>query len=83
MNKALYAMQNACQQAGKDESIRDHLLEEPLYQGWVEFTGWAVKVRLMVKTKEGKHWETANVLRRFSLEALHDQGIHIATPISG
>jgi moderate conductance mechanosensitive channel len=72
MEQVLLALRQAAENAAKDERIAAHLLAPPESQGWVDLTETAVRVRLMAKTRPGKQWEVAQVLRQHARQSLYD-----------
>jgi len=71
MDQVMEALASAAHEAGKDAGIANLLLSPPETQGWVDLTDTAVRVRLMAKTRPGRQWEVAQVLRRYALQRLH------------
>jgi small conductance mechanosensitive channel len=71
MDQVMEALSAAAQEAGQDPTISKNLLSPPETQGWVDLTDTAVRVRLMAKTRPGRQWEVAQVLRKYALHKLY------------
>jgi moderate conductance mechanosensitive channel len=80
IRQAVSVLQKAAKGAKIDPAIQDDLLEEPQAVGWVGLKDWAVQVRLMVKTRPGRQFQVAGVLRQYALEAFQAAGIEVAIP---
>ena len=76
------AMQAVTQRLKSEPSISGWLLGEPEAITWSNLTEWGVQVRLMAKTLPGKQWTVSRWLRRFAVEALQAQGLHMAFPVT-
>ncbi len=73
MNQVMDALGQAAQEAGQDKHIQDCLLALPEAVGWADITETAVRVQLAARTKPGRQWEVAQVLRKYALLRLHDR----------
>jgi len=80
MAQATEALNAAMRDLQADETVKDHLLGEPVIASWNNLTEWAVQVRLMVRTLPGKQWAVAQALRRHAMQALAGAGIRVALP---
>ncbi len=80
MNAVLGLLQTAAASAGQDPDIADDLLEAPAVIGWNALQDWAVQVRLLAKTRPGRQWNVATVLRKHALTVLESAGIRVAIP---
>jgi small conductance mechanosensitive channel len=76
------AMQTVTDRLKAEPSISGWLLGEPEAITWSNLTEWGVQVRLMAKTLPGKQWTVSRWLRRFAVQALQEQGLHMAFPIT-
>jgi small conductance mechanosensitive channel len=73
MNHVMDALGKAALEAGQDPQIQDCLLAQPESVGWADITETAVRVQLSAKTKPGRQWDVAQVLRKYALLYLHDR----------
>jgi small conductance mechanosensitive channel len=80
MTRVLAALNAAAAKTQADAQIKDDLLDEPETAGWMGLKDGAVKVQLMVKTRPGKQWKAARLLRQYALEALGAEGVRVAIP---
>jgi small-conductance mechanosensitive channel len=71
MDLVMDALTQAAQEAEKDAEISAYLLAPPEAVGWVDITETAVRVQLAAKTKPGRQWDVAQVLRKYALSKLH------------
>ncbi len=69
------ALEGAAEQTQKDASISPDLLEKPQVVGWIGHQDWTVKVRLTAKTRPGRQFQVANVLRQYAFIALKEAGV--------
>ena len=76
------AMQVVTARLKAEPSISGWLLGEPEAITWSNLTEWGVQVRLMAKTLPGKQWAVSRWLRRFAVEALQEQGLRMAFPVT-
>jgi small-conductance mechanosensitive channel len=76
------ALHTVMAQLKADASVNTFLLGEPETVTWSNLTEWGVQLRIMAKTLPGKQWAVGRMLRRYAVEALQAQGLHIAFPIS-
>ena len=53
------------------------LLETPVVTGMEGLDGWTVRVRIVVKTLPGQHWEVMRDLRWRVNEAFQREGIRL------
>jgi len=81
MGKVARALDAAAQRTRDDETVKPALLEAPETLGWLGFSDWAVRVRLMAKVKPGQQWAVSRVMRQHALEALQSEGIRVAVPM--
>jgi small-conductance mechanosensitive channel len=77
MPRVTGALQTAAEQTQKDHNIAPDLLEKPQVVGWIGHQDWTVQVRLMAKTRPGRQFQVANVLRQYAFLALKEAGIKI------
>lgn len=80
MDRVLRALEKAADRARTDDAVRTDLLEPPQVQGWVGFKEGAIQVRMRAKTRPGKQWDVARVLRRYAIEALQAESISVTLP---
>jgi len=73
MGHVMDSLNRAAQEAGQDDKISGYLLALPEAVGWSDITETAVRVQLAAKTKPGKQWDVAQVLRKYALLYLHDK----------
>jgi len=63
-----------------DEEMGSVLLETPQVTGIEGLDEWAVRLRMMVKTKPNQQWEVQRYLRRCIRLEFAAQGIELAFP---
>jgi small conductance mechanosensitive channel len=63
-----------------DPAFKPLLLEAPQVLGPVSLGDWAITVRVMVKTRPGKHWQTARELQKRILVTFGREGISMPYP---
>jgi len=76
------AMQIVGERLKAEPSISGWLLADPEAITWSNLTEWGMQVRLMAKTLPGKQWAVSRWLRRFAIEALQEQGLRMAFPVT-
>jgi small-conductance mechanosensitive channel len=76
------ALQVVTERLKADPSVAAFLIGDPETVTWSNLTDWGVQVRVMVKTLPGKQWAVGRMLRRYAIEALQAEGLHIAFPIT-
>jgi small-conductance mechanosensitive channel len=76
------AMQVVTDRLKAEPSLSGWLLGEPEAITWSNLTEWGMQVRLMAKTLPGKQWAVSRWLRRFAVEALQEQGLRMAFPVT-
>jgi len=80
VQKAVSVLEEAMQRLQADSEVAQYLLETPCVLGWSGLSDWSVRLSLMVKTKAGKQWQVATVLRRYAVEAINAAHIQLALP---
>jgi small conductance mechanosensitive channel len=80
MKKVLHILEDAIRQVQSDQEIASAILESPYALGWTGFSDWAVQAQIIAKTRPGKQWPIARVLRKAALEGLQKAGIRLAVP---
>ncbi|GAB4271969.1 MAG: hypothetical protein Kow0080_17880 [Candidatus Promineifilaceae bacterium] len=80
VDKATAVLHQIGQRAQRDPEIGKLLLESPVVTGVEALGDWAVKLRLMVKTKSGANWQVMRWLRREIHLNFAEKGIDLAFP---
>ncbi|MBK6325670.1 MAG: mechanosensitive ion channel family protein [Chloroflexi bacterium] len=78
VDRALAVLQTSGETLAHDEEMSDLLLESPQVTGIEGLDEWAVRLRLMVKTKPNKQWEVQRFLRRQIRLDFAAEGIEMA-----
>ncbi len=78
VDRALAVLQTIGETLAHDEEMSDLLLESPQVTGIEGLDEWAVRLRLMVKTKPNKQWEVQRFLRRQIRLDFAAEGIEMA-----
>jgi small conductance mechanosensitive channel len=76
------AMQSVAARLKAEPSIAGFVMGEPEAITWSNLTEWGMQVRLMAKTLPGKQWAVSRWLRRYAVEALQEQGLRMAFPVT-
>ena len=71
MTQVMEALTQAAREAGQDNQIVDCLLAPPEAVGWTDITEYSVRVQLAARTKPGRQWEVAQVLRKYAMLKLY------------
>ena len=77
VSRALAVLERIGQELSGDAQFSSLLLETPVVTGIEGLDGWTVRVRIMVKTLPGQHWEVMRDLRRRVNEAFQREGIRL------
>lgn len=80
VDRALAALQSIGEEMVADPEIGPLLLEAPQVTGVEGLEEWAVRLRMMVKTKPNQQWDVQRYLRRRIRLEFADQGIDLAFP---
>ncbi|MCA9874939.1 MAG: mechanosensitive ion channel family protein [Anaerolineales bacterium] len=80
VDRALAALQSIGEEMVADAEIGPLLLEAPQVTGVEGLEEWAVRLRMMVKTKPNQQWDVQRYLRRRIRLEFADQGIDLAFP---
>lgn len=80
VDRALTVLQAIGDDMAASEEVGPLLLESPQVTGIEGLDDWAVRLRLMVKTKPNEQWEVQRYLRRRVRLEFADQGIDLAFP---
>ena len=75
--RALVVLERVGQELAADARFSPLLMESPVVTGIEGLDGWTVRVRIMVKTLPGQHWEVMRDLRRRANEAFRQEGIRL------
>lgn len=78
VDRALAVLRTIGETLAHDEEMSDLLLESPQVTGIEGLDEWAVRLRLMVKTKPNKQWEVQRFLRRQIRLDFAAEGIEMA-----
>ncbi len=78
VDRALAVLRTSGETLAHDEEMSDLLLESPQVTGIEGLDEWAVRLRLMVKTKPNKQWEVQRFLRRQIRLDFAAEGIEMA-----
>ncbi len=80
VDKAIRVLQEIGARAAQDEAVRDKLLETAVVTGVEGLDDWAVRLRIMVKTKPGEQWNVQRWLRRQIRLVFAQEGVELAFP---
>ncbi|MCB8984578.1 MAG: mechanosensitive ion channel family protein [Ardenticatenaceae bacterium] len=80
VDRALAALQSIGEEMVADPEIGPLLLEAPQVTGVEGLEEWAVRLRMMVKTKPNQQWDVQRYLRRRIRLEFADRGIDLAFP---
>ncbi len=76
------ALATVAERLKADPSLAPYLIGDPDTISWNSLIDWGERVRVMAKTLPGKQWLVGRMLRRYAIEALQEDGLHIAFPIT-
>jgi len=76
------AMQSVAARLKAEPSIAGFVIGDTEAITWSNLTEWGMQVRLMAKTLPGKQWAVSRWLRRYAVEALQEQGLRMAFPVT-
>lgn len=77
VSRALEVLERVGQELAAAPQFSPLLLEAPVVTGIEELDGWTMRLRIMVKTLPGRHWEVMRELRRRVSEAFQREGIRL------
>jgi moderate conductance mechanosensitive channel len=80
LDRALQVLEDAAQAFAQDPEFAPYLLEPPQVLGPLDLGDWAVTVRVMAKTRPGKHWEVTRALKKRVLAACEREDITLPYP---
>ncbi|NKQ35920.1 MAG: mechanosensitive ion channel family protein [Chloroflexi bacterium] len=80
VDKAIRVLQEIGAMAAEDEAVKGMLLEPAVVTGVEGLDDWAVRLRLMVKTKPGEQWNVQRWLRRQIRLVFAEEGVELAFP---
>ncbi|MDH7486799.1 MAG: mechanosensitive ion channel family protein [Anaerolineae bacterium] len=76
-SRALEVLERVGQELAAAPQFSPLLLEAPVVTGIENLDGWTMRLRIMVKTLPGQHWEVMRELRRRVSEAFQREGIRL------
>lgn len=80
LDHALGVLEEIAGAFAEEPAFRAQLLEKPQVIGPLSLGDWAVTLRVMVKTRPGKHWAAARELRKRILVAFERESIVMPYP---
>jgi small-conductance mechanosensitive channel len=80
LDRALGILRESAEAFADQPDMGSQLLEPPTVTGPVSLGDWAITVRVMAKTRPGKHWEVARQLQQFLLATCEREGISLPYP---
>jgi moderate conductance mechanosensitive channel len=80
LDRVLSVLEEIAEIFADDPTFKPLLLETPQVLGPISLGDWAITVRVMVKTKPGKHWQTARELQKRILATFGRENIEMPYP---
>ena len=77
VSRALEMLERVGQELAAAPQFGPLLLEAPVVTGIEDLDGWTMRLRIMVKTLPGRHWEVMRELRRRVSKAFQREGIRL------
>jgi small-conductance mechanosensitive channel len=76
------ALSTVAERLKADPRLAPYLIGDPDTISWNILAEWGVQARVMAKNLPGRQWLVGRVLRRYAIEALREDGLHVAFPIT-
>lgn len=80
MENVVKILEETVQAFQSEKEIKNSIKGIPMVLGWTGFTDWAVQAQIISKTDPGKQWLVARLMRKHILQALKENGVHLAIP---